>query len=204
MTPKKAAKKKKGRKKQPPPAPTLPRPLAGGLLVARVWTGGVFLVTAWWKLVQDGWSIGEKIDRFRDVEYVATLERAIHYPPEVFGRPFTLYTDFLEHVLLPLADVMAPAILFFELSLGVSLVLGIGVRLSASLGVVMMLGFNLAKVLAGWEAPEPVGIYLFTVRTANWPLTLLLLVLALSAAGRIVGLDAWLRARGPRWLRWAG
>ena len=69
--------------------------------------------------------------------------------------------------------------------------LGLGVRLTASLGVLLMLAFNLAK-------PQPSrqrrtirsGVYLFTVRTANWPVTLLLLLLALAAAGRILGLDA--------------
>jgi uncharacterized membrane protein YphA (DoxX/SURF4 family) len=171
--------------------------------VARLWTGAFFLVTAWWKLVQDGYTIGEKIEYFRE-DYVATIQGAIARPPELFGQPLGFYADFLEGVMLPGAAVLAPAILFFEALLGLSLVLGLGVRLTASLGVVMMLAFNLAKPQPGAAPDDPMGVFLFTVRSANWPVTLLLLLLAVAAAGRILGLDAWLRARGPRGLRWIG
>ena len=195
---------KKGRGGRGSPAP-LPPGLRTGLVVARLWAGAFFLVTAWWKLVQDGYTIGEKIGYFRE-DYVAMIQGAIARPPELFGQPLGFYADFLEGVMLPGATVLAPAILFFEVVLGLSLVLGAGVRLTASLGVLLMLGFNLAKPMPSPPAApdDPVGVYLFTVRMANWPVTVILLLLALAAAGRILGLDAWLRVRGPRWLRWIG
>ena len=140
---------------------------------------------------------------FRD-EYVAWIQRAVAQPPELFGHSLGFYADFLEGVMLPGAPVLAPLILGFEVVLGLSLVVGLGVRLTASLGVVMMLAFNLAKPQRGDALDDPVGVYLFTVHSANWPVTLILLMLALGAAGRVLGLDAWLRARGPRWLRWIG
>lgn len=194
---------KRGKGKQPLP-PAVPLGARSGIFLLRLWTGGFFLVTAWWKLIQDGLTIGEKIDHFREVEYVGTIQRAIAHPPELFGHPLGFYSEFLESVMLPAAPVFAPLILFFEALLGLSLVLGAGVRLTASVGVLLMLAFNLAKPQPGSGADDAVGVFLFTVHSANWPVTLILLLLALVPAGRILGLDLWVRARGPRWLRWIG
>ncbi len=193
---------KKGRGRKPAPAP-LPLATRAGLVVLRLWAGGFFLVTAWWKLIEDGYTIGEKLDAFEE-EYVFWVQRAILQPPEVFGVRLGFFADFLEGAMLPGAAVWAPLILLFEVVLGLSLVLGLGVRLTASLGVLMMLAFNLAKPQPGAAPEDPMGVLLFTVRSANWPVTLILLLLALAAAGRVLGLDAWLRARAPRWLRWVG
>lgn len=201
MSTRKGAKKGRGKKPHPP---TLPVGAASGVFLLRLWTGGFFLVTAWWKLIEDGRTIGWKIERFREVEYVGMIQRAIEHPPELFGHALGFYADFLESVMLPAATVFAPLILFFEALLGLSLVLGLGVRLTALLGVVLMLAFNLAKPQPGSAMEDPVGVFLFTVRSANWPVTLILLLLALVPAGRILGLDVWLRARAPRWLRWIG
>lgn len=200
MSTRKGAKKGRGKKPHPP---TYPVGTASGVFLLRLWTGGFFLVTAWWKLIEEGFTIREKIGFFRE-EYVDWIQRAIAQPPELFGHALGFYADFLESVMLPGASVLAPAILVFEVVLGLSLVLGLGVRLTASLGVVMMLAFNLAKPQSGAAVEDPVGVFLFTVRSANWPVTLILLLLALVPAGRIFGLDVWLRARAPRWLRWIG
>ena len=198
----KRAGSRKGRGKQQT-SPPLPLGVRSGVVVLRLWTGCFFLVTAWWKLVEEGYTVGEKMGLFRE-EYVAWIERAIQQPPELFGTPLGFYADFLEAVMLPAAPVLAPLILVFEVLLGLSLVLGLGVRLTASLGVLMMLAFNLAKPQPFAPSEDPVGVYLFTVHSANWPVTLILLLLALVPAGRILGLDVWLHARGPRWLRWIG
>lgn len=199
MTARRARKGRGGKPASPPPQPGA----RAGVVVLRLWAGGFFLVTAWWKLVQEGYTIGERMGLFR-AEYVTWIERAIAQPPELFGHVLGFYTDFLEAVMLPAAPVLAPALLLFEALLGVSLVLGLGVRLTASLGVLMMLAFDLAKPQPGASPEDPVGVFLFTVHSANWPVTLILLLLALVPAGRILGLDVWLRARGPRWLRWIG
>jgi len=193
--------KKGGGRKQA--ALDLPRGARIGLVVLRLWTGGFFLATAWWKLIEDGYSVGQKVEAFRG-EYVRMVEAAIARPPELFGMPLGFFADFLEGVMLPGAGWLAPLILAFEVVLGLSLVLGLGVRLTGSLGFLMMLAFTLAKPQPGGAADEPMGVFLFTVRSANWPVTLILLLLVLAAAGRILGLDAWLRARAPRGLRWIG
>jgi uncharacterized membrane protein YphA (DoxX/SURF4 family) len=170
--------------------------------VLRLWAGAFFLDAVVYKLVDhprereaatgEPESLGRRFAHFRDADYRPMVEAAIADPPRVLGEPLTVYADFLRAVMLPNADVFAPAILVAEALLGVSLVLGLFVRLSAALGFGMMLAFSLAK-----------RVYLLTVTSANWPLTLILLALSLAAAGRFVGLDAWVRRRGPRWLRWA-
>lgn len=195
--------RKTGRTRKAAP-PALPAAARGGILLLRVWTGAFFLSSAWWKVVQEGYSIAEKVTVFREREYVPTIQRAIAHPPEVFGVTLGLYADFLEHVMLPGAYVLAPLILLFEFVLGISLVLGLGVRLTAALGFLMMLAFSLAKVPRGTPLEDPVGVFLLTVGSANWPVTLILLLLCLAAAGRILGLDAWVRRAGPPWLRWIG
>lgn len=196
-------KKAKGKRGARSAGAALPLGAAVGVTALRLWTGGFFLVTAWWKLVEEGYSVGEKMGFFRE-EYVAWIQRAIQRPPELFGTPLTAYSGFLESVMLPAAPVLAPLILLFEAVLGISLVLGAGVRLTASLGLLMMLAFDLAKPQPGGAETDPVGVFLFTVHSANWPVTLILLLLALVPAGRVFGLDTWIRARGPRWLRWIG
>lgn len=175
-----------------------------GLFVSRVWTGGFFLTSSLWKLDQPGLTIGESIARFRDHEVVPMIEDAIMHPPELLGRPLTLYADFLQAVMLSATGALAPLILFFEVLLGLCLVLGLGVRLTGTLGFLMMFAFNLAKPQPGDAIGDPVGVFLFTGQTSNWPVTLLLLLLVLAAAGRTWGLDAWVRARAPPWSRWVG
>ncbi|MFV1960050.1 MAG: DoxX family membrane protein [Planctomycetota bacterium] len=181
-----------------------PRAVGFALLLLRLYAGAFFLATAHWKLVQEGWSIGEKIEAFRVDGYVPTIERAIAHPPEVFGQRLDFFAAFLRDVMLPAASWMAPAILFFEVVLGLGLVLGLGTRLLGALGFLMMLAFSLAKGGPGAAAGDPVGVCFLTVRSANWPMTLILLALALGAAGRFVGLDRRLRRRMPPWLGWIG
>jgi uncharacterized membrane protein YphA (DoxX/SURF4 family) len=169
----------------------------------RVWTGIYFLSSAWYKLIQEGYTVGEKIGAFEQL-YVKTVANAIDHPPEVLGFRLDFFADFLEHVMLPARGFFAPAILFFEAVLGICLVLGLGVRFIAFLGFLMMLAFSLAKAHPGASETDPVGVFLFTVHSSNWPVTLLLLAFVLIGAGRIWGLDTWLRAKAPGWLRWIG
>jgi len=201
------AKKGRARKKRRGAGggPDLPGPLATGVAIVtlRLWTGVFFLVTAWWKLIEPGFSVGEKIEAFRG-QYAQFIDTVVAHPPEVLGVTLHFYADFLGNVMRPNIAFAAPAILAFEALLGLGLVLGFGVRLLASLGFLLMLVFSLGKPQPGAAFPleEPVGVFLFTVKSANWPVTLILLALALLAAGRILGLDAKIRAGAPGWLRW--
>lgn len=194
------------RRKAAAKGPDRPGPLAVGLALVslRLFTGAFWLASAFYKLFEPGFGVFEKIAWFRDADYVPMIENAVAHPPRVLGVELGLYADFLEGVMLPLAGVAAPAILLFEVLLGLGLVLGLGVRLLAGLGFVMTVAFSLAKPQPGQEATESVGVLLLTVHSANWPVAFLLLALSLLAAGRVLGLDALLRRRGPPWLRWIG
>jgi uncharacterized membrane protein YphA (DoxX/SURF4 family) len=175
------------------------------LLLLRLYAGAFFVDTAIWKLIDypssTGYGFTERFERFRVDEYVPMVQGAIDFPPEAFGVPLTAFTWVLREVALPGSSVFAPAVLVGEALLGISLLLGVGVRLSAALGFLMMLAFSLTKFIPGTGGPEHPPF--LTVHSVNWALTLILLALSLTAAGRYVGLDAWIRRSGPRWLRWA-
>jgi hypothetical protein len=171
-------------------------PLAAtiALFVLRVWTGAFFCDAIYYKLVvvpPEGTPLGTTIENFVERDYRPMVEAAIADPPTVFGMPLRLYADFLEGVMLPNAEFFGPAILLGGVLLGITLVLGVAVRLSAACGFVMMLAFSMVKRLP-----------ILTLTSGNWPITLILLALCLLAAGRAWGLDAWLRGRLPRWIRW--
>jgi uncharacterized membrane protein YphA (DoxX/SURF4 family) len=183
-----------------PGASHVPRAVALALLVLRLYAGAFFVDATVFKTIDQPRALGIPpegvVAHFRDGDYVPMVEAAIADPPRAFGVPLTPYADFLRAVMLPAADVFAPAILVAEALLGLSLVLGAGVRLSAGLGALMMLAFSLAKYDRGEH------IYFLTVHSNNWAMTLILVALSLAAAGRFLGIDAWARRAGPRWLCW--
>ena len=171
-------------------------PAKVGLFLLRVFTGALFIDAIYYKLwvtrIQGlDLSLLEAFDHFVETDYKPLIRHAVQNPPEVFGHPVTGYAVFLENVMLPGAvpDVVGPAILVFELLLGISLVLGLGVRLMAFLGALLMVAFGLAK-----------NMYLLSVTGTNWLLFFVLLFFALAGAGRVWGLDTKLRHRWPGWI----
>jgi uncharacterized membrane protein YphA (DoxX/SURF4 family) len=170
-------------RRRPEPAPTLPLATRLGLFGLRVFLGAVLLSTFQYKFQEVGY------ETFRRREYVETIQAGIDDPPLVFDVPWTGYARFLDTVMLPNGDVFAPLILGAEAALGLSLVLGAGVRLSGALGFLLMAAFGLARNAA-----------LLGVKNSNWILAAGLLFLSLAAAGRTWGLDAVLRRRLPRWI----
>ncbi len=167
-----------------------------GLFCLRVFTGLLFVDAIYYKLwvtrVEGlGLSLFEAFEHFVEHDYEPMIRHAVANPPHVFGHPMVWYGVFLENVMLPGAvpAFAGPAILVFELLLGISLVLGIGVRLSASLGALLMLAFGLAK-----------NLYFLTITGTNWLLFFVLLFFALAGAGRVWGLDARLQHRWPAWI----
>ena len=191
---KKAAKKRAAKKKmRPPPSPKERLwPAMLGLTSLRVFLGAVWLSSTFdklfWTLPEGG--LLDHVAHFRDSTYPRLLQRGIDQPPTIFGEPFVGWSNFLESVCLPAASWLAPLILFFEILLGLSLVLGAFVRLTALLGALMAIAFAMTK-----------NVWLLTVRDTNWMLVVAMLALSLMAAGRVWGLDARLRRRGvPGWI----
>jgi len=199
-----AARKKRAKRKPAAPPPRLWVPKLGVFLL-RVFTGALFLDAIYYKLWltrmsapgpgpgEGGLGLGlfAAFDHFVQNDYRPLVQHAIQHPPQAFGVRMTWFSTFLENVMLPGAvpSVMGPAILVFELLLGLSLVLGVGVRLMAALGALLMLAFGMAK-----------GMYFLTIGGTNWILFFVLLALALTAAGRMWGLDSRLQRRFPGWI----
>ena len=204
-----AARKKRARKKTArkgaSSAPRLWVPTMGVFLL-RVFTGLLFIDVVYYKLwvtrmrapdpmAADGGGLGlglfDAFEHFVENDYIPLIEKAVREPPVVFGTEWVWFSNLLESVMLPGAvpSIAGPAILVFELLLGITLVFGIGVRLMAMLGAALMAVFGLSK-----------GMYFLTIQGTNWLLVFVLIALALTAAGRMWGLDSRLRHRLPGWV----
>ena len=186
---KKAAKKRKAQARSSAGrGPLAPRVAIAAL---RVFVGAIFIDAAQYKLFSQGLPLADAIDQFVASDYVPLLREAIQDPPRIFGAPLTPFVWFLEHVML--ADgwktVFAAAILCFEGLLGVALVLGAGTRVFAGLGALLMAAFGLAN-----------RSYFLNAGRSHWVLAVVLIVLAVLAAGRFFGLDGRLQNRLPRWV----
>ncbi|MBI3434497.1 MAG: DoxX family protein [Proteobacteria bacterium] len=97
---------------------------------------------------------------------------------------FQFHRDFVTGFLLPNLKILGPFVFLTEFILAVSLILGLGVRLAGLIGIVFVLHLWLGIYLPGVPAEWPWS-YIF--------LAMLMFFLALHAAGRSLGLDAWLR-----------
>ena len=110
----------------------------------------------------------------------------LEYWTEQMGNraAFELHRDFVKGFLLPNLALFGPLVFLAELTFAVSMILGLAVRVVSVLAI--------AFVLHLW-----IGIYR-PGDPAEWPwsyifLAMLMLLFALHAAGRSLGLDAWLR-----------
>ena len=101
---------------------------------------------------------------------------------------FAFHRQLAADLYLPNLHVLGPVIFLAELTFAVALILGLGVRLVSSLAII----FVLHLWLGIYQAGEP----------AEWPwsyvfLAIVMFLFALHAAGRSLGLDAWLRRHVP-------
>jgi uncharacterized membrane protein YphA (DoxX/SURF4 family) len=107
---------------------------------------------------------------------------------EATRAAFEFHRGFVKDFLLPYLYLFGPIVFLAELTFAVSMILGFAVRAA---GVLAM-----AFVLQLW-----LGIYL-PGNPAEWPwsyifLAMLMFLFSLYAAGRSLGLDAWLRRHVP-------
>jgi uncharacterized membrane protein YphA (DoxX/SURF4 family) len=101
---------------------------------------------------------------------------------EVTSAAFEFHRTFMKEVVLPHMTAFGPIVFFAELVFAGSMMLGLAVRLVSVMAI--------AYTLQLW-----LGLY---ANSSEWPwtymfLALLMLLFALDAAGRSLGLDAWLR-----------
>ena len=99
----------------------------------------------------------------------------------------SFYRPFLSHIVLPHAVFFGYAVGVIELSVGISLLLGLWVRPACVLGIGFLLNLTLA---AWWDAGHGVPIWrYFGARLDTLPLLLLLVIFLAADAGQTWGLD---------------
>lgn len=114
----------------------------------------------------------------------------LQYWTEQMGKraAFGFHREFVTGFLIPNLHLFGPVVFLAELTFAVSLILGLGVRLASTLAMLFVLNLWLGIYLSGEPAEWPWS-YVF--------LLFLMLLFALYAAGRSLGLDAWLRRNVP-------
>jgi uncharacterized membrane protein YphA (DoxX/SURF4 family) len=114
----------------------------------------------------------------------------LQYWTEQMGKraAFEIHRDFVTGFLIPNLHLFAPFVFLAELTFAVSLILGLGVRLASTLALLFVLNLWLGIYIPGEPAEWPWS-YVF--------LLFLMFLFALYAAGRSLGLDAWLRRNVP-------
>ena len=102
------------------------------------------------------------------------------------GDPPGFYKRFIEDVVIPHGALFAQLTAFGEVAVGVGLTLGLGTRVAATLGLWLVLNYGLAT---SWQGMAQQGFHLM--------LATAMVMLMGAGAGRVWGLDGWIRARRP-------
>jgi uncharacterized membrane protein YphA (DoxX/SURF4 family) len=103
---------------------------------------------------------------------------------EATRAAFEIHRDFVKGFLLPNLHLFGPLVFLAELTFAASMILGFAVRFVSVLAIVFVLQLWLGIYRPGNPAEWPWS-YIF--------LAMLMFLFALHAAGRSLGLDAWLR-----------
>jgi len=141
---------------------------------------------------------------FKEIGQLASLMRNLpklqqDFTPHLTGyvqqvgleRAHPFYRQFLEQVVLPNAGLFATLVVGAELFVGITLVLGLLTRFSAAVAVVLTLNYMLAK-----------GAWFWTPSSNDAAFVAIGLALLIGAAGRTLGVDAFLARRWPRFPLW--
>lgn len=143
------------------------------IALSRILIGVLWLFSLRWKLPPD----------FAPAEgkgLLDWLQLEAQYPA------FAFYGDFVANVVIPNFTLFAWIIFLAELLVGLSLLTGTLTRLGAAVGLLMALNL---------------GIGLLAVPN-EWPWSYVMLamfhgIFLVTAAGRVLGVDGWLRRRSP-------
>jgi hypothetical protein len=107
---------------------------------------------------------------------------------EATRAAFEIHRTLVKDFLLPNLHLFGPLVFLAELTFAASMILGAAVRLVGVLAIVFVLQLWLGIYLPGEPAEWPWS-YIF--------LAMLMFLFSLHAAGRSLGLDAWLRRHVP-------
>ncbi len=128
----------------------------------------------WWQ--QSLWKVPPDFDSLR------------HWVEEIIGNAaFPIQARLVENVVLPNFQAFGYLIYALEVLIGVSLLIGLFVRASATIGALMILNIYLGLYRSETEWP---WTYAFLV--------LLMILLAVERYGRSLGADALIAARGSQ------
>jgi thiosulfate dehydrogenase (quinone) large subunit len=156
------------------------------IAVLRIVVGVWFLKAVWTKVTLEY--------LFGVVPYPLVSSRFLAFHPKrvaefAAGNPVAWYKDFLEQVVLPRSALFATLQTYGEVAVGIGLVLGLVVGLTALVGIFLTVNFGLATQ---WMSFGQQGFHVLL-------LTSMVLFLC-TRAGRAWGVDRWLARVESRWL----
>ena len=144
------------------------------LTLLRVYLGGVFLIAAIPKLRKD---------------FTPGLTGFVEQ--KALEHSHLFYREFLQEVVLRNAQLFATLVTWGEFLVGVTLILGLMTRLSATVALLLTLNYMLAK-----------GAWPWTPSSNDASFAAISVALLIGAAGRTFGLDSILAKRWPRSALW--
>src|SRR5262252_4739761 len=160
----------------------------GWIALLRIVVGAWFLKAVWTKLtIASVWGI----------PLPAVSQRFVSFQPKrlaefAAGNPVVWYKDFLENIVLPNAALFAKFQTYGEVAVGIGLILGFCVGLTALVGLFLTVNYGLATQ---WMSFGQQGFHVMLVTS--------MIVLLGSRAGRAWGADELiLRLAAPASLRW--
>ena len=118
-------------------------------------------------------------------DFAATLSGFLSQVALTKGHGF--YRDFVQQAVLPNVGLFARLVSWGELLVGVSLVLGLATRLSATVAFVLLMNYMLAK-----------GAWFWYPSSNDAALAAIAVAVIIGAAGRTFGVDVILARRWPR------
>jgi thiosulfate dehydrogenase [quinone] large subunit len=159
------------------------------LAVLRIVVGAWFLKAVWTKLtVAFAWGV---------VPYLAVSPRYLGFQPKRIaefanGNPVTWYKQFLEDTVLPHARLFAHLQSYGEAVVGLALLLGFCIGLTALIGLLLTLNYGLATQ---WMSFGQQGFHVLLITS--------MIIFLGARAGRVWGLDGLiLRKVSPNSRRW--
>jgi thiosulfate dehydrogenase [quinone] large subunit len=159
------------------------------LAVLRIVVGAWFLKAVWTKLtVAFAWGV---------VPYLAVSPRYLGFQPKrvaefATGNPVTWYKQFLEDTVLPHARLFAHLQSYGEAVVGLALLLGFCIGLTALVGLLLTLNYGLATQ---WMSFGQQGFHVLLITS--------MIIFLGARAGRVWGLDGLiLRKVSPNSRRW--
>ena len=106
------------------------------------------------------------------------------------GNPLGFFRDFLLHSVVPNSQTYAQLTALGEAAVGLGLVFGCLTTLASAIGLVLVVNYGLA---VQWQGSAQQGFHYMLIST--------LVVILATRAGRVCGVDGWVRVHRPAsWL----